>query len=85
MRPKKDETAVNCCNPALSVPVMSGVLKRLSRSISLAVYCLKKNDPVFAGADKIAGFYQSPTRTSRSSAREGERLETIRIPNSQFC
>ena len=38
--PKKDETAaVYCCDPALSVLVMFGVLKRLSRSINLAVYC----------------------------------------------
>ena len=37
--PKKDETAV-CCDPASSVLVMFGVSKRLSRSISLAVYCL---------------------------------------------
>ena len=38
--PKKDETAVHCCDPALSVLAMFGVSKRLSRSISLAVYCL---------------------------------------------
>ena len=38
MSPKKDETAVHCCDPALSVLVMFGVLKRLSRG--LAVYCL---------------------------------------------
>ena len=38
--PKKDETAVHCCDPALSVIVMFGVLKRLSLSICLAVYCL---------------------------------------------
>ena len=35
--PNKDETAVHCCDPALSVLVMFGVWKRLSRSISLAV------------------------------------------------
>ena len=34
--PKKNETAVHCCDPALSVVVMSGVSKRLSRSISRA-------------------------------------------------
>ena len=40
MSPNKDETAVDCCDPALSVLVMfSGVSKRLLRSISLAVYC----------------------------------------------
>ena len=36
MSPKKDETAVHCCDPALSVLVMFGVSKLLSRSISLA-------------------------------------------------
>ena len=40
MSPKKDEAAVHCVYPALSVLVMFGVSKRLSRSISLAVYCL---------------------------------------------
>ena len=40
MSPKKDETAVHCCNPALSVLVMFGFPKRLSRSISLAVRLL---------------------------------------------
>ena len=40
MSPNKDETAVHCCDPALSVLVMFGVSKRLSRCISLAVYCL---------------------------------------------
>ena len=39
MSPNKDETAVHCCDPALSVLVMFGVSKRLTRSISLAVYC----------------------------------------------
>ena len=29
MSPKKDETAVHCCDPALSVHVMFGVSKRL--------------------------------------------------------
>ena len=38
MSPKKDETAVHRCDPALSVLIMFGVSKRLSRSISLAVY-----------------------------------------------
>ena len=37
MSPNKDKTAVHCCDPALSVLVMFGVWKRLSRSISLAV------------------------------------------------
>ena len=32
--------AVLCCDPALAVLIMFGVSKRLSRSISLAVYCL---------------------------------------------
>ena len=41
--PKKDETAVHCCNPALSVLVMFGVSKRLSHSMNLSVYCL----PIF--------------------------------------
>ena len=36
---KKDETAVYCCDPALLVLIMFGVLKRRSRSINLAVYC----------------------------------------------
>ena len=36
----KDETAVHCCNSALSLLVMFGVSKRLSRSISLTVYIL---------------------------------------------
>ena len=40
MSPNKDETAVHCCDPALSVLVMFGVSKRLSRCTSLAVYCL---------------------------------------------
>ena len=40
MSPKKDETAVHYGDPALSVVVMFVVSKRLSRSISLAVYCL---------------------------------------------
>ena len=40
MSPKKDEIAVHCCDPALSVLVFFGVSKRLSRSISLAFYCL---------------------------------------------
>ena len=31
---------VHCCNPASSVLVVFGVSKRLSRSISLSVYCL---------------------------------------------
>ena len=38
--PKKNETALHCCDPTLSVLFMVGVSKRLSRSISLAVYCL---------------------------------------------
>ena len=38
MSPKKGETAVYCCDPALSVLVMFGVSKRISRSISLAAY-----------------------------------------------
>ena len=38
--PKKDEPAVHCCDPALSVLDMFGVSKRLSPSISFAVYCL---------------------------------------------
>ena len=38
--PKKDETAVHRCDPALSVLAMFGVSKRLSRSISLAVHFL---------------------------------------------
>ena len=37
MSPNKDETAVHCCDPASSVLVVFGVLKRLSRRISLAV------------------------------------------------
>ena len=37
--PRGTETAVYCCDPALSVLVMFGVLKRLSRSIN-PVYCL---------------------------------------------
>ena len=40
MLPEKDGKAVPCCDPALSVLVMFGVSKRLSRSISLAVYGL---------------------------------------------
>ena len=36
----KDETAVHCCDPALSVLLLFGVSKRLSRGISLAFYCL---------------------------------------------
>ena len=40
MIPNKDETAVHCCNPALSVLVTFGASKLLSRSISLAVYFL---------------------------------------------
>ena len=40
MCPNKDETPDHCCDPALSVLVMFGVLKHLSRTISLAVYCL---------------------------------------------
>ena len=39
MSPKKDEAAVHCCDPNLSALVMFGVFG-LSRSISLAVYCL---------------------------------------------
>ena len=40
-RPKKGETAVHCCDPALSFLVMFvSVSKRFSRSISLAVHCL---------------------------------------------
>ena len=42
MSPKKDKTAFQCCDPALSVLIMFGVSKRLSRSIRLAVYCLKQ-------------------------------------------
>ena len=42
MSPKKDKTAVHRCDPALSALIMFGVSKRLSRSIKLAVYCLKK-------------------------------------------
>ena len=41
--PKKDETAVHCCNPALSVLISFDVSKRFLRSISLAVYCLSLN------------------------------------------
>ena len=40
MSPNKDETAVHCCDPALSVLVMSGVSKRLSRSVSFTISCL---------------------------------------------
>ena len=40
---KKDESAVHYSDPALSVLVMVGVSKRLSRSISLAVYCLSSH------------------------------------------
>ena len=36
--PKMNETAAHCCDPGLSVLVMSDVSKRLSRSISLTVY-----------------------------------------------
>ena len=39
MSPNKDETTVHCCDPALSVVVMFGVSKGLSRSISLGVCC----------------------------------------------
>ena len=39
MSPEKDEAAVHCCDPNLSALVMFGVFG-LSRSISLAVYCL---------------------------------------------
>ena len=39
-RKKKDEPAVHCCDPALSVLDMFGVWKRLSPSISPAVYKL---------------------------------------------
>ena len=37
---KKDEKAVHCSDPELSFLVMFGVSKRLSRTISLVVYCL---------------------------------------------
>ena len=37
--PNKDETAVHCCDPALSVIVVL-VSKSLSSSISVVVYCL---------------------------------------------
>ena len=37
---KTKQLSVHCCYPALSVLVMFGVSKRLSRCISLAVYCL---------------------------------------------
>ena len=41
MNPNKDETAVHCCDPALSVLVTFGVSKRQTLSrISLAIYCL---------------------------------------------
>ena len=40
MSPKEDEKAVHCGDPALSVLVMFGVSKRLSRTISFVVYCL---------------------------------------------
>ena len=41
MSPDKDETAVHRCDPALSVLVrLVGVSRRVSRSISLTVYCL---------------------------------------------
>ena len=39
--PKMNETAVHCCDPTLSVLFMVGVSKRLSRSISLAVYSIE--------------------------------------------
>ena len=35
--------------------------------------------PILTGSEKLAGCYQSLTRASRSSAREGERLGTRRI------
>ena len=38
MSPKKDETAVHCCHPALSVLVKFGVSKRLS--LKQSVVCL---------------------------------------------
>ena len=38
--PNKDETAVHCFDPVLSVLVIFGVSKRFSRSISLTVYRL---------------------------------------------
>ena len=54
MSPKKDETAVQCFDLALSVLVMVGVSKRLLRSIidsiSLAVYYLLKQHIVSAPA-----------------------------------
>ena len=37
---KKVETAVHCCDPALSALVMFGVSKRLSRNVSVVIYCL---------------------------------------------
>ena len=40
MSPNKDESAVHCFDPALSVLIMSGVSKHLSRSISLTVSSL---------------------------------------------
>ena len=41
MSPNKDETAVHCCDPSLSVLVMFSVSKRLSHSITLPVYYLQ--------------------------------------------
>ena len=42
MSPKKGKTAAHCCDLVSLVLVMFGDSKRLSRSISLAVYCLLK-------------------------------------------
>ena len=41
MSPKKDEPAVHCCDPTLSILDIFGVSKRLSPSISLVVHCLQ--------------------------------------------
>ena len=57
MSPKKDETAVHCCDPALSVLVMFGVSKLLSRSISLAfresAFNMTRGDEDIEGGSKI--------------------------------
>ena len=41
MSPKKDETTVHFCDPALSVLLMFGVSKRLQLSINLTFVCLQ--------------------------------------------
>ena len=40
MSPKKDEKTVHCCDPALSVLVMFGVLKRFSCIYVRSAVCL---------------------------------------------